>query len=384
MAKCGLANAPGNAVRLVSMLGVCAWALLAAMTGPVFASEAASETPVPPALRSGDAPLRVGDFIELKVWNEPELTVEEEISEAGVVVFPLIGPVQAAGRTTTELEQEVAERYASRYLVDPQVYITIVKFKSCRVYVLGAVGKPGVYDLAVRTTLLELLARCGGASANSSGTVMIIRQETKEPKEEETPGKKEGEATGAAVVAPIRVTLSALLRGNLTQNVVLKDRDVVLFPPSLQQREHVFVLGDVPKPGLYLLGEDGGLFRVLASAGVDPGEVDCTISILRDSPEGVERQTFKMAELFGDEERKTITLRTGDVLSVARASRVYYVVGEVKGPGCFRYRERLSVREAIILAGWINKVEGEWITAKAELSDMVEPGDVIRIGERWF
>jgi polysaccharide export outer membrane protein len=333
-----------------------------------------------------NAPLRVGDVVQLTVWNEPDLNVKAEVNDDGTVVFPYIGPVMAAGKRPAELKESVTKKYADGYLVDPQVYISVASRASSRVYVVGSVGSPGVYDLAERTTLLELLARCGGASGQTASEVIVIRQEPPAEPEEgaaKSPGR-------------VRVDLSRLLRGDLTNNLVLRNRDVILFPQSRASVERIFILGDISKKGAYPLEEGMSLARLLASIGMGPSNKKAQVTILRETPEAVENHSFSVHGIFHGKEAADFELKSGDVVNVEKESDVYYVVGEVNGAGAYRFQEGLTVREALILAGWITRrgnlgnikvmrqIDGEWKTEKVELTNTVKSGDVIKVEERWF
>jgi len=393
----------GNSVSRSAGPGACHCALILLVAGACLALGASTgQNPDAPATEvAGSGVLGLGDVVQLTVWNEPELSVRAEVAEDGTVIFPFIGPVRAAGLTAAELEEIVQKKYADTYLVDPQVYITIARRRTSRVYVLGAVVSPGVYDVQQKTTLLELLARCGGASESASERIMIIRQAPVETKKERA-AKGTGEAErakatpGATKTGPLSVNLQRLLMGEMRENVVLEDRDVVLFPVSRQAREQIYILGDVATGGAYPLPEDVTLTRLLASIGLGPSDDKCKITVLRYSGDEVVTRSFSVRDVFLGKEGKDFNLQAGDVLNVERESAVYYVVGEVNGSGCFRFREGLTVREAIILAGWITrrgnlrkinvmrKVGEEWITEPVGLADKVQPGDVVKVEERWF
>lgn len=100
------------------------------------------------------------DVLRLTVFQEPELSNEEQqVDNVGNIQMPLIGEVPAAGRTATELAADIAERLRQRYVVNPQVVVSISKQAARFVSVEGEVKKPGVYEIDREYTLLGAIAK---------------------------------------------------------------------------------------------------------------------------------------------------------------------------------------------------------------------------------
>ncbi len=99
----------------------------------------------------------VNDLIEINVFQVAELGRAVRVNTQGQISLPLIGTLQAGGRTVAELE-DIAARFQQSYIQDPQVTIFIKEFTSQRVTVEGAVRKPGIYALTGKTSLLQALA----------------------------------------------------------------------------------------------------------------------------------------------------------------------------------------------------------------------------------
>jgi polysaccharide export outer membrane protein len=140
------------------------------------ASNAAGADPptgVPqPAKRAGigaspagaDVQYRIGpdDTLEVVVFQVPELSRTVQVDAAGQVSLPLVGRIDAAGRTAEEVGALLTERLAGRYLRDPVITVLVKQAVSQRVTVDGAVVKPGIYSLTGPTTLLQALALANG------------------------------------------------------------------------------------------------------------------------------------------------------------------------------------------------------------------------------
>ena len=117
----------------------------------------------------GTAPVaseyRIGatDLLAITVFQVEELSLKEvRVDAQGNLQFPLIGSIQAAGRTPAELSGDIAAALAERYLRNPQVHVTVTEAASQKVTVDGAVTKPGVYEMQGRTTLLQAVAMAEG------------------------------------------------------------------------------------------------------------------------------------------------------------------------------------------------------------------------------
>lgn len=120
---------------------------------------AAGETAV-----SKDYVLEPGDVVGVKVFQEPDLDRELRVSQEGDVYFPLIGKIEATGRTLAAIEQAVRDAYDRDYLVNPQISIVVLKYQIRTVNVLGAVNSPQAveYPPEQRLTLLDAISRAGG------------------------------------------------------------------------------------------------------------------------------------------------------------------------------------------------------------------------------
>lgn len=127
----------------------------------------------------GTAEYRIGDqdLLEITVFQIQELNRTVRVNSSGQLSLPLIGTIQAGGKTVRDLEELIAARLAEEYLQDPQVSVFVKEFSSQRLTIEGAVGSPGIYPLKGRTTLLQALAIAGGVSdlANLQG-IVVFRQ----------------------------------------------------------------------------------------------------------------------------------------------------------------------------------------------------------------
>jgi polysaccharide biosynthesis/export protein len=146
----------------------------------VSASAAAAE--VAHWLTAGATPgsnnYRIGplDMLDVSVFKVPDLSKTVQVGDDGQISYPLVGEVPAAGKTTHELERELAKRLGDKYLRSPQVTVLVREYNSQRVTVEGAVKNSGVYAMKGRTSLVQAIAMAGGIDSTiGSGDVVIFR-----------------------------------------------------------------------------------------------------------------------------------------------------------------------------------------------------------------
>jgi polysaccharide biosynthesis/export protein len=136
------------------------WSLLSILTiGFLWVSPCVIQ-----AQNQRDYLLGAEDVIDITVWGHDDLKRVIPISLEGIITFPLIGEVKAAGRSTQELEREMAARLGDGYLVRPQITISVKEYNSQKVFVMGEVNKPGTYPVTKENNLVYLLSQAGGAT----------------------------------------------------------------------------------------------------------------------------------------------------------------------------------------------------------------------------
>lgn len=156
--------------------------------------------------------LGVGDEIELTVYRHDDLNKKARIPSDGFNTFPLIGKIQTKGVSMHQLQENIMAAL-SGYLVDPQISLEVSSFKGQKIFILGEVHNPGVYQIDTPTTILEAIAKAGGYTLDGKyNSVMLIRGEPEKPSLKRLDLKK------------------TLAQGDLSQNVCLKSGDVVYVP----------------------------------------------------------------------------------------------------------------------------------------------------------
>jgi polysaccharide export outer membrane protein len=131
-------------------------------------SGSAAYSLMPAASANSDASVadyRIGalDTLDVSVFQEPDISAKAlQVNAAGQIALPLVGTVEAKGKTPAELSTELQQLLGARYLRNPQVTVTVAASVSQKVSVQGEVTEPGVFPLTGPTTLLDVLSMAKG------------------------------------------------------------------------------------------------------------------------------------------------------------------------------------------------------------------------------
>ena len=153
-----------------------------------------------------------GDTLEISVWKDEALTRQIIVPPDGIISFPLIGEINAKGRTVPQVRSVIEEKL-SEYVPDVTATVMLIEAISLRAYVIGKANRPGVFPITKDTTVVQILAMAGGLNAFAAEEDILIL-------------RRNGQAT---VKMPF--DYEAVRNGeSLEQNIVLERGDVVLVP----------------------------------------------------------------------------------------------------------------------------------------------------------
>jgi polysaccharide export outer membrane protein len=153
------------------------------------------------------------DHLDISVWKEPDLTKSIPVRSDGKISLPLVGEIQAAGRTPLQLELDIANRLRN-YITVPQVTVIVEQINSKKFNIMGMVGRPGAYPLTLSTTIVDAIAAAGGFKdfAKRKG-VYILRQNPD------------------GTQSRLNFNYNDFIKGkNLSQNVKIEPRDTIIVP----------------------------------------------------------------------------------------------------------------------------------------------------------
>jgi polysaccharide biosynthesis/export protein len=120
-----------------------------------------------------------GDILQVNVWKNEQLSQRVTVRPDGFITLPLIGDIQAGGRTVTDVGRDIAERSTKFYTEPPVVSVQMAELHSYRVYVLGEVARPGEFAPRGQVTVLQAIALAGGFTRFSApDQIVIVRRDT--------------------------------------------------------------------------------------------------------------------------------------------------------------------------------------------------------------
>ena len=275
------------------------------------------------AAQSGDstADYRIGpdDLLQMTIYNIPDQDARVtpritllRVSQEGIVVAPLVGTVQVKGKTIRQVEKQLSEQYA-KYIKSPQIGVLVTEYRQ-RVSVMGAVQKPGVFELTGPKTVIDMIALAGGITEKAGNQVHLYRQDTE--------GRRQTAVIDLLVLANPAATHVDPKDAQLV-NVPVQAGDVVNVP----QAGMYFVDGAVHRPGSYPIGRSYTFTQALAAAGgLDPELADySSITIYRrHSPTDTETIPIDIEDILA-RKRPDLQVQPDDVIIVPMSSAKYFV-----------------------------------------------------------
>lgn len=203
----------------------------------------------PPSALASDYRLGPGDTIGVLVFQNPDLSLDAQVSESGVISYPLIGTVGVGGLTLVEAQASIALALRSGgYVRDPQVSIVLRQMRGHQVSVLGQVSRPGRFVLeSLNTRVSDMLAAAGGITA-AGGDLLVV--------------------TGTRAGRPFRrvIDVPALFAAQPSgDDIVLAAGDTLYVGKAPQ----FYIYGEAQKPGPHRL-ERGMTVRQALAAGGGP------------------------------------------------------------------------------------------------------------------
>jgi len=152
------------------------------------------------------------DVLQVSVWKEPDLTQQVVVRPDGAFSFPLVGEVNAVGKTVEELRRELVQQL-TRIIPDVVVTVAVLEIRGNKVYVIGQVIRPGEFIVNPRVDVIQALSLAGGTTPFASPSeIFVLRRD-------------------GAQQRRLAFNFDAVLRGrDLEQNVLLRSGDVVVVP----------------------------------------------------------------------------------------------------------------------------------------------------------
>ena len=250
-----------------------------------------------------------GDVLDIRVFGRPQLTRDSvRVDTRGKIRMPLIEEeIQASCRSEASLAEYISAQYL-KYVRRPQVDVFIREYNSQPVAVVGAVGRPGRFQLQRRVRLLELLTFVGGPTDRAGRTIQIVHADTSVSCED-----------GSSNVVPGQIGLSAysladVQAGSDEANPFARPGDVI----TVLEADQVFVVGNVIRPSILPLKEPLTVTRAIAmSGGVLPYTKSDKIRIIRQPPGNLPKDEI-IVDLKAIEKKSAtdVALQANDIVDV--------------------------------------------------------------------
>lgn len=250
--------------------------------------------------READTPdylLGEGDKLTVTVWGRPETSGKFTIGPDGKLRMPLLGPVQASGHTPENVNQRV-ETGLRKFYKMPHVTIAVDEYTANRILLFGRVANPGPMRFDGPPMLFEALARAGtfpGTDKKSKPTkVAIFRGQDR----------------------VIWIDFGQMLKSaDPHYNIRLRPNDVIYIPDGLDRQ--VYVMGEVPKQGVYGISDNATILEALMQAGGVQETSDADkIHLYRPAKKTL--HVFSLADLREGKPSGRVRLEDGDILWVRR------------------------------------------------------------------
>jgi polysaccharide biosynthesis/export protein len=243
----------------------------------------------------GYGPIRAGDIVEVQIFDAPEYSVRMPVSSAGQIAIPYAGLFRIEGMTSIEAATAIARLFVQEQILrDPRVIVTTQQF-GYSVTVMGEVKSPGIYPLAGKKRLVDMLTEAGGITDRAGHVVEIF--------------------PSGSMKNPQTILWDPTLRENDNAELEIKTGETIL----VSRCGVVYVGGNVGRPGAFPICESNHttLSEVIALAqGTKPNSYTNRTILLRSS--GTATRVVQKVKLEDVLRGRTvdITMQPDDILFI--------------------------------------------------------------------
>jgi polysaccharide export outer membrane protein len=270
----------------------------AASPAPPQANDNSQQNASTPAAPSTPLVIGPGDDLDITVYGAPDLSGHMRVSANGNISIPLIGYVHIAGLSNSEAEAAIEAQLREKSVVnDPQVSVYVKEYGSGGISVAGEVTKPGSYSALGPHRLFDVLQAAGGPTDRAANKVIISHRGQTEVR---------------------TVFLSKNPAEMAASNIDLQPGDTVIVPRA----GIVYVLGEVTRPGGYVLNATGGVtvLQVVAVAGGTTHVASAgKTRLLRKTDTGFQEERIDLKKLLRGQIRD-VAVKDEDILFVPNSA----------------------------------------------------------------
>lgn len=196
---------------------------------------------------AGEYRLAAGDVVRITVYQNPDLTLEGRISEAGVLSYPLLGNVRLGGLSVGEAERRIADGLRQgNFVRQPQVSILVTQVRGNQASVIGQVNRPGRFPIETGDMQLsDLIAMAGGVASNGADVITLV-------------GTRDGRPYRREIDLP-----NMFRSANRQDDPIIQNGDVVY----VERAPMIYIYGEVQRPGAFRLEREMTVMQGLAAGG---------------------------------------------------------------------------------------------------------------------
>ena len=288
---------------------------------------------------TSDYPIGPGDVIEINVAGVDEIkNLSERVTGEETISLPFVGVINTKGLTDNTLRAEIRRRLETNFVRNPQVGLFVREFRSRQVAVIGAVQKPGMYNLASSAdTVLSMISQAGGMRTDAAERILFIPAEPADPEK----AKEIIDALPIHLVRqnptplilknvdPIVINLDSVNRSSnqMYFNLPLVPGDVVMVPGGGQ----VLMQGWIERPGAYNISSGLTVLGAVAAAGGTSFPADTSsVELIRTNKQGHKTTFIADLDAIKSGAQPDLPLREGDVINVTSSSPKLFAWGFYK------------------------------------------------------
>ena len=156
-----------------------------------------------------------GDAFEVRVYGHKDLTSDHQVGPDGAINFPHIGVVHVGGLTPMQIGTTIEDKLRDGYLLHPSVTVFVKQFKSKKVFVLGQVRKPGMFDYQDNMSIVQAITMAGGFATLAAKNYAIVKRRSK------------------GVETQIPVPVEKIMTEKGSANFLLQPDDIIYVPEAI-------------------------------------------------------------------------------------------------------------------------------------------------------
>ena len=311
-----------------------------------------------------------GDRFLVIIPTYAEVGWPARVSAEGKLFIPTLGLFHVAGKPLLQVQEQIKAKARKKY-VEGTVRLNLVELRYFRVHVLGEVADPGIYAVQQTYRLSDALDLAGGAGDWANLSRIEIRRDT----------------------TTLFVDLTRYhSEGDLRQNPILLDGDVIYVPRVHSAMPIVEVQGRIARPGLYFARPNESASEFLQRIGGATHKANLLGATIKRRLSGQEQMAvipvFNQDEATANGHDQSLVLQHGDILTIPSITDSVYVQGAVFRPGPYPYYPNFSAQDYAGLAGPTENAAGlKGIRVRHASSGKVEhgpdapvyPGDTIEV-----